>query len=49
MVTINQLAEINNESCTKKLSIKHIDGPLGVRGENSDNRLILKKLGGNHQ
>ena len=26
----------------QKLSIKHIDGPLGVRGRNSDNRLILK-------
>ena len=28
-----------------KLNIKHIDGPLGVRGRNSDNRLIAEKLG----
>ena len=49
MVTINQLAEIIMKVAQKKLSIKHIDGPLGVRGRNSDNRLILKNLGGNHQ
>ena len=29
----------------KKQSIKHIPGPLGVRGRNSDNRLIKEKLG----
>jgi len=29
----------------KKLSIKHIPGPLGVRGRNSDNKLIKEKLG----
>ena len=29
----------------KKLSIKHVPGPLGVRGRNSDNRLISEKLG----
>jgi nucleoside-diphosphate-sugar epimerase len=29
----------------KKLRIKHIPGPLGVRGRNSDNKLISKKLG----
>ena len=29
----------------KKLSIRHIKGPLGVRGRNSDNRLIFEKLG----
>jgi nucleoside-diphosphate-sugar epimerase len=28
----------------KKLAIKHISGPLGVRGRNSDNRLIAEKL-----
>jgi nucleoside-diphosphate-sugar epimerase len=44
MVTINQLAEIIMEIAGKKLSIKHIPGPLGVRGRNSDNRLIYKKL-----
>jgi GDP-D-mannose 3', 5'-epimerase len=25
--------------------LKHIPGPLGVRGRNSDNSLIVKKLG----
>jgi nucleoside-diphosphate-sugar epimerase len=29
----------------KKISIKHIEGPLGVRGRNSDNKLIKEKLG----
>lgn len=44
MVTINRLAEIVMEVAGKKLSIKHIPGPLGVRGRNSDNRLIREKL-----
>ncbi len=29
----------------KKLTIKHIPGPLGVRGRTSDNQLIKEKLG----
>ena len=45
MVTINQLAEMAMDIAGKKLSIKHIDGPLGVRGRNSDNKLIKQKLG----
>jgi len=45
MVTINKLAEMVIGISGKKLSIKHITGPLGVRGRNSDNRLIEKKLG----
>ncbi|MEW6163377.1 MAG: NAD-dependent epimerase/dehydratase family protein [Nitrospirota bacterium] len=45
MVTINQLTEIIMEIAGKRLSIKHILGPLGVRGRNSDNRLIKEKLG----
>jgi len=45
MVTINRLAEIVMEVASKKLSIKHIEGPLGVRGRNSDNKLIKEKLG----
>ncbi len=44
MVTINQLAQMIMDIAGKKLSIKHIPGPLGVRGRNSDNRLIYKKL-----
>lgn len=45
MVTINKLAEITMEVANKKVSLKHIDGPLGVRGRNSDNKLIKKELG----
>ncbi|PJA99526.1 MAG: NAD-dependent dehydratase [Ignavibacteriales bacterium CG_4_9_14_3_um_filter_30_11] len=45
MVTINQLAEYAMEISGKKLNLKHIDGPLGVRGRNSDNTLIKEKLG----
>jgi GDP-D-mannose 3',5'-epimerase len=45
MVSINQLAEMVMQIAGKKLSIKHITGPLGVRGRNSDNRLIAEKLG----
>jgi GDP-D-mannose 3', 5'-epimerase len=45
MVTINQLAHMIMEIADKKLSIVHINGPLGVRGRNSDNRLIFEKLG----
>ncbi len=45
MVSINQLAEMAMDIAGKKLNIKHIPGPLGVRGRNSDNRLIKEKLG----
>jgi len=44
MVTINQLAEMVIKISGKKLSINHIDGPLGVRGRCSDNKLIKEKL-----
>lgn len=44
MVTINALAEMAMAIAGKKLTIKHIPGPLGVRGRNSDNRLIQEKL-----
>lgn len=45
MVTINQLAEMVMEISAKPLHINHIEGPLGVRGRNSDNHLIQNKLG----
>lgn len=45
MVTINRLAGLAMEIAGKQQSINHIDGPLGVRGRNSDNRLIEEKLG----
>lgn len=44
MVSINRLAEIVMNIAGKKLAIKHIPGPLGVRGRNSDNKLIKEKL-----
>ena len=45
MVTINKLAETIMDVAGKKVRIKHIPGPLGVRGRNSDNKLIREKLG----
>ncbi len=45
MVTINRLAGMVMEIAGKKLRIRHIDGPQGVRGRNSDNKLIKEKLG----
>lgn len=45
MVTINQLVQLAASIAGKEIVIKHIDGPLGVRGRNSDNRLIQQKLG----
>ena len=45
MVTINQLAALAMGIAGKKLTVRHIPGPTGVRGRNSDNRLIRKTLG----
>ena len=45
MVTINQLVDTAAKVAGKKIDKKHIDGPLGVRGRNSDNTLIREKLG----
>jgi GDP-D-mannose 3', 5'-epimerase len=45
MVTINQLAESVMQIAGKNLRIRHIKGPLGVRGRTSDNQLIFEKLG----
>jgi GDP-D-mannose 3',5'-epimerase len=44
MVTINQMANTVMQIAGKKLTIKHIDGPTGVRGRNSDNALIRAEL-----
>lgn len=44
MVSINKLAEIGMKSAGKTIKLKHITGPLGVRGRNSDNHLIREKL-----
>lgn len=45
MVTINQLVEIVSSIAKKNIFIKHIDGPLGVRGRNSYNKNIFKDIG----
>jgi nucleoside-diphosphate-sugar epimerase len=45
MVSINRLAEMVLGIAGKDLPLRHIEGPLGVRGRNSDNRLIQEKLG----
>lgn len=44
MVTINQLVDVAAQVAGKTVIKKHIKGPLGVRGRNSDNRLIKEKL-----
>ena len=44
MVTIKRLAEMVAEIAGKKLSLRHVAGPEGVRGRNSDNRLIAEEL-----
>ena len=45
MVTINQLVTMVSEIAGKTIYRNHIPGPTGVRGRNSDNRLIAEKLG----
>lgn len=45
MVTINDLAKMIIDISGKKLEIKHIPGPIGVMGRNSDNKLIKEVLG----
>ena len=45
MVSMNDMMEMVKRIDNKDLPIKHIPGPEGVRGRNSDNKLILDKLG----
>lgn len=44
MVSINELADMAMSIAGKTLRKRHIPGPTGVRGRNSDNRLIRKML-----
>jgi nucleoside-diphosphate-sugar epimerase len=44
MVTINQLVDTAAKVAGKNVEKNHIDGPLGVRGRNSNNDLIREKL-----
>ena len=48
MVSINQLVDTTAKVSGKDVTINHIDGPLGVRGRNSNNDLIREKLNWNY-
>ena len=45
MVTIDELAHMIMKIAGKRLTLRHVPGPLGVRGRTSDNRLIRWRLG----
>ncbi|HTH51943.1 MAG TPA: NAD-dependent epimerase/dehydratase family protein [Pyrinomonadaceae bacterium] len=45
MVTINELADIVANAAGITIEKKHVDGPQGVRGRNSDNSLLREVLG----
>ncbi len=44
LISINDLAAMVMDIAGKKVSLRHIPGPQGVRGRQSDNRLIQEKL-----
>jgi GDP-D-mannose 3', 5'-epimerase len=44
MVTIDGLVDIVADIAGKTITKRHVDGPTGVRGRNSDNRLVRKRL-----
>jgi len=45
MVSINQFAAMIMDIAGKPLGVRHVPGPTGVRGRNSDNHLIAERLG----
>jgi nucleoside-diphosphate-sugar epimerase len=46
MVTINQMVQVIAKVSGKRIKMKHVlEAPTGVRGRNSDNKLIREKLG----
>ena len=45
MIAINDLVKMVAEVAKKDIKVKNIPGPTGVRGRNSDNKLIREKLG----
>lgn len=45
MISLNDLGRLVIEVSGKKLGIRNVPGPMGVRGRNSSNRLIAEKLG----
>ena len=44
MVTVNELTRMIATIAQKTIRVRHIDGPVGVRGRNSDNRLMFQSL-----
>jgi len=44
MISINDLALMAADIADKKIQLNHIEGPLGVRGRNSENTWIKEKL-----
>jgi nucleoside-diphosphate-sugar epimerase len=45
MVTINGLVGMVADIAGKRIAVRHVPGPQGVRGRNSDNELIGRRLG----
>jgi nucleoside-diphosphate-sugar epimerase len=45
LISINNLVLMVSAIADKTITIKHIPGPQGVRGRNSNNDLIREKLG----
>jgi nucleoside-diphosphate-sugar epimerase len=45
LISINDLAKMIIEISGKNIKIKHIEGPMGVRGRRSDNKLMKEVLG----
>lgn len=45
MVSINQLVAMVQRVAGKRVRVRHVAGPTGVRGRNSDNALIREVLG----
>jgi len=45
MVTINELAHLVARCAGIEITLKHVDGPQGVRGRNSDNTRLREVLG----
>lgn len=44
LISINELADLVMDIAGVKLTKRHIEGPQGVRGRNSDNTLLKKVL-----
>lgn len=45
LVSLNELARMIADIAGKRISVRHVAGPVGVRGRTSDNRLIAQRLG----